>query len=371
MGFMTWEKFRCNTDCANFPDTCISENLVLTQAKHLAQDGYLDAGYEFVIIDDCWPAKQRDSSTQRLVPDPDRFPNGMKHVADMLHSLGLKFGIYEDWGTLTCGGYPGSMNHEQLDADTFASWGVDYVKLDGCYSEISQQVAGYIKFGEALNATARPMVYSCSYPAYWKFTDVDFKLAGQHCNLWRYYDDIQDSWSSVKSIIQYASTSTVSEATVSWTLPGAWFDLDQLIIGDSLNLEESKSQMAVWAVLASPMLISADLTMISTEAKQILLNKEVIAVNQDPLGKAGYPVLTVNQTVMVFKRELAHGQFAVVLFNVGEQAVERSVVTLAQLGIQGSFDAVELFSGARSTGVTNLGGSVTQHGCLMFRLSPQ
>ncbi|KAJ8924358.1 hypothetical protein NQ315_007154 [Exocentrus adspersus] len=122
MGWMHWQRFRCLTDCVAYPDECISEKLFRTMADHLVSDGYLEAGYEYVIIDDCWASKKRDNNS-RLQPDPDRFPNGIKALADYVHDKGLKFGIYGDYGTKTCAGYPGSIDHLELDAQTFADWG--------------------------------------------------------------------------------------------------------------------------------------------------------------------------------------------------------------------------------------------------------
>ena len=131
MGWMSWERFRCNTDCAKDPDNCISESLYKTMADHIAADGYLEAGYNQVSIDDCWENvnPRRDPTTKELSPDPKRFPSGLKALGDYLHSKGVHFGIYSDEGTSTCGGYPGSEGYERIDAKTFASWGVDYLKL--------------------------------------------------------------------------------------------------------------------------------------------------------------------------------------------------------------------------------------------------
>ncbi|KAJ9599026.1 hypothetical protein L9F63_010483, partial [Diploptera punctata] len=165
MGWLSWERYRCITDCVNFPDECISENLFFRTAKLMATEGYLEAGYEYIIIDDCWLSKERDSEG-RLQPDPDRFPSGIKALSDYVHSLGLKFGIYEDYGNLTCAGYPGILGHLETDANTFAEWGVDYIKVDGCNSNLEDMNTGYAEFGSYLNKTGRPIVYSCSLPFY-------------------------------------------------------------------------------------------------------------------------------------------------------------------------------------------------------------
>ncbi|ESN90211.1 hypothetical protein HELRODRAFT_182708 [Helobdella robusta] len=137
MGWLSWERFRCNVDCKNDPNNCISEKLFMDMADKMASGGYKKAGYEYVIIDDCWSEKKRDQNG-RLQADKNRFPSGIKKLADYIHSKGLKFGIYGDFGTLTCGGYPGSIYYLEADANTFAEWGVDYFKMDGCYAEIEQ-----------------------------------------------------------------------------------------------------------------------------------------------------------------------------------------------------------------------------------------
>ena len=137
MGWLSWERYRCDIDCVNDPDNCISERLYRTMALHLQSDGFLDAGYEYVNIDDCWSELMRDFDTDQIVPDKQRFPSGMRALADYVHGLGLKLGIYGDWGTTTCGGYPGTLGYMQIDAQTFANWTIDSLKLDGCNADLS------------------------------------------------------------------------------------------------------------------------------------------------------------------------------------------------------------------------------------------
>ncbi|XP_057661411.1 alpha-N-acetylgalactosaminidase-like isoform X2 [Diorhabda carinulata] len=225
MGWMQWERFRCLTDCDNYPDECISDKLFRAMADHMLSDGYLDAGYEYVIIDDCWFSHKRDSEG-RLQPDSDRFPYGIKSLADYIHSKGLKFGIYADYGIFTCAGYPGSLNHLEIDANTFADWGVDYLKFDGCYSDYITIDKGYIEMGKYLNATDRPIVYSCSWPAYQESNDMEsnYTALAQTCNLWRNWDDIDDSWESVSEIISWFSTN--QDRLAPFSGPGHWNDPD-------------------------------------------------------------------------------------------------------------------------------------------------
>ncbi|XP_074037241.1 alpha-N-acetylgalactosaminidase [Leptinotarsa decemlineata] len=292
MGWMHWQRFRCLIDCDIYPDECVSENLFRVMADHLASDGYLEAGYEYIMIDDCWASKER-TSEGKLQPDPIRFPSGLKNLSDYVHGKGLKFGIYGDYGTLTCGGYPGSKDYLEIDANTFAEWGVDYLKLDGCYSDYHTIEGGYIKMGKYLNATGRPIVYSCSWPAYQEPEGLksNYSLLSEVCNLWRNWDDIEDSWYNVTEILQWFADN--QDRISQFSGPGHWNDPDMLIIGNyGLSFEQSKAQMAIWAVMAAPLIMSVDLRTIDQKAKDILLNKDVIAVNQDPLGIMGRLVLT-------------------------------------------------------------------------------
>ncbi|TRY68866.1 hypothetical protein TCAL_05076 [Tigriopus californicus] len=285
MGWMSWERFRCNTDCKNDPLNCISENLFKTMADEMVLKGFKDAGYEYIIIDDCWLDHQRDENG-KLTPDPERFPSGIKALADYVHNLGLKFGIYEDYGNFTCGGYPGILGYLEQDAQTFAEWEVDYIKLDGCYVDIHQMDTGYPDFGDYLNKTGRPIVYSCSWPAYWEDEVPDYPKIAQYCNLWRNYGDIQDSWTDVLDIIDHYGDQ--QNVFAQFAGPGQWNDPDMLIIGNfALSMEQSKLQMAVWAVLAAPLIMSNDLRNIRPEFTEILTNRNVIKINQDPLGHQG------------------------------------------------------------------------------------
>jgi len=316
MGWLAWERFRCNVDCKTFPDTCIGEKLFLEQGERLAKDGWKDVGYELIHIDDCWASKQRDSNNA-LVPDPDRFPNGVKPIADKLHDMGLKLGIYGDMGTHTCGGYPGSMGYEKIDADTFASWGVDMLKYDGCYSNETQQEVGYPAMSKALNETGRPMIYSCSWPAYQGGLppQVNYTLLGEICNVWRNYGDIQDSWDDIIDISTWWGDH--SDVLIPAAGPGRWNDPDMLIGGNyALTVEQAKVQFGLWAILAAPLFLSTDLREMTPEMTKVLQNTAVIAVDQDPLGIQGSRVLNetadgIIKDMSVWMRPLVNKEYAV------------------------------------------------------------
>lgn len=338
MGWLAWERFRCNTDCKNDPDNCISDRLFRTMTDILVSEGYAAAGYEYINVDDCWPERERDTRG-RLVPDRERFPYGMKSLADYVHSKGLKFGIYEDYGNYTCAGYPGVVGHLTEDAQTFASWGVDYVKLDGCYALPLDMDHGYPAFGRELNRTGRPMVYSCSWPVYQIYAGIkpNFSSIIEHCNLWRNFDDIQDSWASVESIIDYYGNH--QDAIVPNAGPGHWNDPDMLIIGNfGLSYEQSKTQFAIWAILAAPLLMSVDLRTIRPEYKAILQNRKIIEVDQDPLGLQGRRIYK-HRGIEIWSRPIlpVEGQYysyAVAFLNRRTDGTPSDVaVTLRELGL--------------------------------------
>ncbi|XP_050296913.1 alpha-N-acetylgalactosaminidase-like [Anthonomus grandis grandis] len=301
MGWLSWERFRCLTDCQKFPNECISETLFKRTADKMVSDGYLAAGYEYIIIDDCWSDKSGRDSDNRLKADPIRFPNGIKPLADYVHNLGLQLGIYGDYGTLTCGGYPGSLDYLELDAQTFAEWGVDYLKLDGCYVSTEGMEEGYALMAQYLNNTGRPIAFSCSFPAY-KGLEANYSMAVEHCNLWRNYGDIDDSWEDVRDIATWFADN--QDFLRPFAGPGHWNDPDMLIIGNfGLSLEQSKSQMTMWAIMASPLIMSVDLDTIKPEFKAILQNEHAIRINQDPLGVPG-KLVSKDSSIMVWSKPL-------------------------------------------------------------------
>ncbi|XP_054754676.2 alpha-N-acetylgalactosaminidase-like [Lytechinus pictus] len=310
MGWLSWERFRCNTDCVNDPDNCIGENLYKTMADLVVEKGYKDLGYEFINMDDCWMASSRDSNG-RLQGDPTRFPSGIKALADYIHSKGLKLGIYESMGYHTCQKLPGTFGHIETDAQTFADWGIDMVKMDACYTPSSELAGeGYMNFSRALNATGRPIIYSCE----WAHCGGNFSIIAKTCNTFRNGIDIQDSWTNVQSIINFFISHQDLFTNVSG--PGSYSDPDMLIVGDyALSIDQSRAQMALWAILAAQLMMSNDLRTLAPWAEEILQNKEVIAVNQDPLGIMGKRVLTTSAKISVWTKPLSSGSFAAVVFS--------------------------------------------------------
>ncbi|CAH8599295.1 unnamed protein product [Schistosoma guineensis] len=306
MGWMTWQRFRCQIDCHNYPDDCISEKLIKRTANRLVLDGWRDLGYRYVIIDDCWPERKRDSKTNEIVADYKRFPNGIKSVGQYLHSKHLLFGIYLDYGTQTCEGYPGSMNYLEVDADSVAKWEADYVKMDGCNSPQKSMPEGYGKFSKLLNATGRPIVFSCSYPAYipWmKNTSlIDWKRLKNNCNLWRMLGDVQDSWSSVISIIN--AYKLQNDVLPKLAGPGHWNDPDMLLMGNfGLSDDQKRVQMGMWCMFAAPLLISADMEKLDNFSVSLLRNARLLAIDQDKGGHQAEFIKSRND-VQMWMRQL-------------------------------------------------------------------
>eukprot|EP00013_Stygamoeba_regulata_P010039 CAMPEP_0177676140 /NCGR_PEP_ID=MMETSP0447-20121125/27613_1 /TAXON_ID=0 /ORGANISM="Stygamoeba regulata, Strain BSH-02190019" /LENGTH=360 /DNA_ID=CAMNT_0019184649 /DNA_START=236 /DNA_END=1318 /DNA_ORIENTATION=+ len=300
---------------------------------HLVNDGYLAVGYDTVHIDDCWMRQDppRDSSG-RLQADPTRFPSGMAALADYMHARGVKFGLYTAESARTCAGFPASAGNETVDAATFAAWGVDYLKVDGCGTP-DYYTQGYAAMGSALRAAGRPIVYSCSWPAYLGDNEAAKPFAAMvefGCNLWRNWADIQCNWASLSSII--AHWATYGDVLTKVGAPGHWNDPDMLLIGNScISDDEARTQMAVWCVVAAPLIMGNDLTNVSPSHKRILLNKEAIAINQDPQGTPGTRVRTPTATSEVWARLLADGSVAVALRNTHDTASAAITVTFSDV----------------------------------------
>ena len=299
MGWNSWNKFASRVDDAG----------VRAAADALASNGMKDAGYVYVNIDDTWQAgrdAQGNIQTNRKFPD-------MRALADYVHGKGLKIGIYSSPGPNTCAGYEGSYGHEVQDAQTYASWGIDYLKYDWCgarniYKD-EEMRAVYQKMGDALHDSGRKIVYSlCQYgrDEVWTWGPL---VGG---NLWRTTGDIRDSWSSM-STIGFSQNELAPYAA-----PGHWNDPDMLEIGNGgMNVEESKTHMSLWAMLAAPLLAGNDLQHMSPQVLAILTNRDVIAIDQDAKGKQGTRVSN-SGTSEVWVRQLAKGGRAIALFNRGE-----------------------------------------------------
>ncbi|KAF7694179.1 alpha-N-acetylgalactosaminidase [Silurus meridionalis] len=375
MGWLAWERYRCDIDCDNDPKNCISEVLFRDMADRLYEDGWRELGYVYINIDDCWALKKRDAQG-RLQADPKRFPRGIPNLARYVHDRGLKLGIYGDLGTYTCAGYPGTtLDTIEIDAQTFAKWGIDMLKLDGCYSNATDQEQGYPLMSKALNATGRPIGYSCSWPAYQGGLPpkVNYTLLGEICNLWRNYGDIEDSWESILNILDwFTEHQDILQPAAG---PGQWNDPDMLVIGDfGLSMEQSRSQMALWAIMAAPLFMSNDLRTLNSGARAILQNKVAIAINQDPLGIQGRRLIKESYGIEVFWRPLSNKASALMFFSRRTDMPYRYKTSLKVLDYTpGSYKVYDVFMEKRISSLkdtTEFVVSINPSGVVMWYVAP-
>ena len=302
-------------------------------ADVIVEKGLDKFGYNYVVIDDCWAEKTRDSSG-RLVPDKNKFPSGMKALADYVHSKGLKFGMYSCAGVLTCGQYPASYDYEFIDAKTFAEWGVDFLKYDFCYKpEFVAGKALYRRMGLALANCGRDILFSaCSWGA--EKTHEWIRSTG--AGMWRSTGDIFDNWNSVKNIIMQQVDITCEYNNNEGSMPfggiGCFNDMDMLVVGmhgvGNVGLggctdEEYRTHFSAWAIFGSPLMIGCDIRKLDDEAYKILTNRDVLAINQD--GRGAQPYVANNEWMKinhgntpVVARMMENGDVAVALFNMND-----------------------------------------------------
>ncbi|HEY3502989.1 MAG TPA: NPCBM/NEW2 domain-containing protein [Actinocatenispora sp.] len=354
MGFNDWNSFGCDVD----------EQLIEQTADFFVSSGLKAAGYQYVNIDDCWSEKQR-SADGHLVPDPVKFPDGIKGTADYVHAKGLKLGIYSSAGDKTCAGYPASFGHETVDAQDFAAWGVDYLKYDNCGTRDTPEtkdgyVDRYSRMRDALAATGRPIVYSlCEWgnfdPASW---------AGDVGNLWRTTGDISDNWASLKNIVRQ------NMGLYAAAKPGAWNDPDMLEVGNGgMTDTEYRTHFGLWSMMAAPLLIGTDLRQATPATLAVLSNREVIALDQDSLGTQARPVSDSGGHV-VFAKPLANGDVAVALYNESDTAATIST-TAAAAGVPkaAAYTLRDVWQHATTESAGTIAASVPAHGTAIYRVA--
>jgi len=364
MGWNSWNHFAGK----------VTQQDVMDAADALVKTGMRDAGYVYVNIDDTWEG-ERDA--QGVLHTNSKFPD-MKALGDYIHSRGLKFGIYSSPGPQTCARFAASYEHEQQDADLYASWGVDYLKYDLCsYTPIMNAAQkahpedpelfnrmmqeSYVKMRKALDHTGRPIVFSlCQYG----FDNVWEWGPAVGGNLWRTTGDINDTWDRMSDI-------GFSQAGLAkYAAPGHWNDPDMLEIGNGkMSTDEYRTHMSLWVLLAAPLIAGNDLSKMSDDAKSILMNKGAIAIDQDPLGKQGDRVYEEGPHE-VWSKPLSGGALAVGLFNRGELASPISV-TLKQLGVKKAHGIVNVWTGETVEAKDGtLTAAVPKHGVVLLRITP-
>jgi alpha-galactosidase len=340
MGWNSWNTFGHS----------INEVVVRETADALVSSGLKDYGYEYIVIDDCWSVKDGRDSHGDLIPDPKKFPNRIKALADYVHSKGFKLGVYSSAAEKTCAGYPGSLSFEEQDAQIWASWGIDFLKYDYCHAPLFDQAVAierYTRMGEALRKTGREILYSlCEWgnqaPHLW-----GHKVGG---HMWRVSGDVYDSWVTIQmngwDAIGVDVSIDLAHDLHEYGGPGGWNDLDMLVVGlkgkgqiagNGMSFLEYQTHMSLWCMACSPLMIGCDVRKLDTDTASLLMNREVLNVNQDPLG---IPAKRVKQigSCEVWTKRLADQSIAVSIINRGSRP-EDVIVKARDIGM---FDASKL-----------------------------
>jgi alpha-galactosidase len=357
MGWNSWNQVHCDD---------LTEQVVRDAADALASTGMRDAGYRYVVVDDCWQAATRGADGS-LLASPSRFPSGIAALAAYVHSRGLLFGIYAVPGSATCAmannAYPaqgiGSLGHERQDAQTFASWGVDYLKYDWCNADTNDGLdrqAAFAKMRDELANVGRPIVYAISEYG----VSEPWTWARPVANLWRTTFDLSPEWTSVASVID--EQATVSDYTGA---PGGWNDPDMLQVGNgTLTDDENRAHFSMWALLNAPLFAGTDPAKLSDTNKATLLNNEVIAVDQDFAVAQGHRMSTSGST-QAWGKQLSDGGFAVVLLNMGDGQAQVSATVPGHWRVRDLWQHADI-----GTSDGPLSATVAPHGAVMLRLTP-
>ncbi|MES2331462.1 MAG: glycoside hydrolase family 27 protein [Bacteroidota bacterium] len=371
MGWMSW----------NLMQETINEKDVKEMADAMIANGMVAAGYQYMFIDDCWQGG-RDRQNN-IIPDPKKFPSGIKALADYLHARNMKLGIYSDAAPLTCAGYTGSLHFEQQDAETFASWGIDFLKYDYCGApeDVETAKARYKTMADALRKSGRDIVFSiCEWgprkPWLW-----GAEAGGQ---LWRTTYDIRDKWKKTSNQVNtdgILDVMDINAALHDYSGPGKWNDADMLVVGlyglkgpsahsagKGCTDAEYQSQFSLWAIMNSPLYASCDLRTMNETTKRILLNAEVIALNQDSLGKQAVRVIN-NATWSVFVKPLANNDYAIAVLNRSD-SLQAATIIFQELGLTGNYEIRDLWEHTKKGAGKTWKGQVNIHETKVFRLTP-
>jgi alpha-galactosidase len=369
MGWNSWNTFASD----------ISESLIKETADAMIANGMRDAGYVYIVIDDTWEAKERDANGN-LVPDPKKFPNGLKAIGDYLHSKGFKFGIHSCAGTKTCAGFPGGRGHEFQDARNYAAWGVDYLKYDWCEHGTADARETYKTMRDALRAAGRPVVFSlCEWGQ-----NKPWEWAKDVGHLWRTTGDIYDSYDGRKSWemgwkrildLQYSLVENIGpDGLNKYAGPGHWNDPDMLEVGNAgLTLAESRAHFSLWCMIAAPLMAGNDVRKMTPEVRAILTDKEVIAIDQDPVGKQGWRALAdPSRNIEVWIKELSNGEWAVCALNTASTAADIVIVwEYLEWQLKGHYTLRDLWAKtAAGDTKTNKTVRLDSHDVALYRLTP-
>jgi len=370
MGWNSWNKFGCN----------INEQLIRETADAMVKTGMKEAGYQYVNIDDCWHG-ERDALGNPQ-PNAERFPSGMKALADYVHSKGLKLGIYSDVGDKTCGGHFGSRGHEYQDAKTYADWGIDYVKYDWCNAKGLNPEGAYSTMRDAIKASGRPMLFSmCEWG-----DNKPWEWAGNISHSWRTTGDIYLCWDCEFGHGSWSSWGVLrildkQSGLRKYSGPGHWNDMDMLEVGNGLTEAEDRSHFSIWAIMDSPLISGNDLRKMTESARKILTNKDVIAINQDSLGVQALRVMGGGK-VEVYVKPLANDEWAVMFLNRADEAsrfefkwadhyINDDLSSRVLEASKTQYTWLDLWSKAKGTTAQNFNQVIPAHDVVIYRLTPK
>lgn len=362
MGWNSWNMF----------GDAIHEDLIRETAEALVVSGLKECGYHYIVIDDGWSRKSGRGQDGNLVADPDKFPNGLQALADYVHNLGFKFGLYSDAAELTCGGYVGSYGLEAQDAQLWAAWNVDFLKYDYCHAPTDQATAieRYTRMGRALSETGREFLFSiCEWGG--RSPHVWGRQVGGH--MWRVSGDVIDRWSDIDAAVDIAAH------LYTYGGPGGWNDLDMLVVGlqgkgqvpgSGMSFAEYQTHMSVWCLACSPLMIGCDVRRLDQESVTLLMNREVLAVNQDVAGRPAQRVRQYGDGE-VWQKPLSDGTVAVALINRG--STEREITVRA--GDLGLLDEPKLVRDLwAQQDIADFTQELTQrvlpHGTMLLKIKP-
>ncbi len=371
MGFMSW----------NFFSTHISAKALKEVADSMVATGMTAAGYNYIFIDDGWQGGR--DNRNNIIADPEKFPKGMKAFVDYIHSLGMKVGIYSDAAQLTCAGYTASLNFEDQDAKTFAKWGIDYLKYDYCHapSDVETAKKRYAKMADALRNSGRDIVFAACE---WGGRKPWLWAAKAGAQLWRTTGDVRDKWAKatpdergegIMSILK------INGGLWEYAGPGHWNDPDMLVVGlygkkgPSGDLggvgctdTEYQSQMSLWCLMAAPLMVTCDVRNMNEATKKILLNKEILAIDQDPLGKQAERKVG-NDTWSIFIKPLSGGEYAIGILNKSGES-QKFNKPLSDLGLDGRYSTLNVWTGERESRMKRIKSEIASHQTVVLRLHP-
>lgn len=382
MGWNSWNKYGCD----------INETIIIDAAQKMKELGLQDLGYEYIVMDDCYQLHERDPETKKIVADPEKFPNGIKHLTEKIHDLGFKFGMYSSAGRYTCGGYPGSLHYEELDAQTFADWEIDYLKYDNCYNEGNSGNAQisykrYEVMGKALNDTGRPIFYSLCQ---WGEDNV-WDWGNQISNSWRISGDIYDNFDRYDdncpcetyycpSLQGYmcSMTNILEKAIPLGQKSGkGWNDLDSLEVGNGgMTYDEYVSHFTLWAILKSSLVLGNDVTNMTEKDLSIVKNKQIIDINQDsssPVNRI-WKKPVEGGYLHLFSGPMSDGSQVVAVFNSGSQE-EKADLKFEDIFIRdlekvhGKYKTIDLWTNETSTIEHEIKTSLKPHSIKIWKFT--